>query len=109
RPEWTPSTVDLITLYLRRAEARRAEADRGVQVSLAALREAMNLEPQLCSRIADEPIPQPEVRVCREEILAAALERRGESIEAGAATEVAGLEAHAQAKSCRRGSLHTFA
>jgi outer membrane protein TolC len=109
RPEWTPATVDLITLYLRRAEARRAEADRGVQVSLAALREAMNLEPVVCLRIADEAIPQPEVRVCREEILAAALARRGESIEAGMATEAAGLEADAQARSCRRGSVRTFA
>jgi outer membrane protein TolC len=109
RPEWTPTTVDLITLYLRRAEARRAEADHGVQVSLAALCEAMNLGPLLCLRIADELIPQPEVRVCREEILPAALARRGESIKASAATEVAGLEPDAQAKSCRRGSVRTFA
>src|SRR5262249_48815907 len=95
--------------YLRRAEARRAEADRGVQMSLAVLREAMNLEPRLCLRIADEPIPQPEVRVCREEILAAAVARRGEAIEASMATEVVDLEAAPQAKSCRRGSVQPFA
>ncbi len=109
RPEWTPATVDVVTLYLRRAEARRAEADRGVQMSLAALREAMSLDPLFCLNIADELIPQPEVRVCREEILAAALARRGESIEAGVIADVAGLEIDAQAKSCRRGSVRTFA
>ncbi|HEY7154421.1 MAG TPA: TolC family protein [Gemmataceae bacterium] len=109
RPEWTAATVDLVTLYLRRAEARRAEAERGVQMSLAALREAMNIDPLLCLNIADEPIPQPAVRVCREEILAAALARRGESIEANVVADVAGLEIDAQAKSCRRGSVRTFA
>ncbi|HEY7314278.1 MAG TPA: hypothetical protein VH643_33310 [Gemmataceae bacterium] len=109
RPEWTPATVDLIELYLRRAEARVAESDRGVQVSLAALREAMNVEPQVCLRIADEAIPQPAVRVCREEILTAAVARRGEAIEAAVAVDVVGLESDAQAKTCRRGAIRTFA
>ena len=38
RPEWTATTVDLITLYLRRAEAQRAKALGGINLSLAALR-----------------------------------------------------------------------
>jgi outer membrane protein TolC len=109
RPEWTPATVDLVTLYVRRAEARRTEADRGVQMSLAALREAMNLAPLVCLRIADEPIPQPKVKVCREEILAAALSRRGEAIEASLAVEVVGLEADAQGRNRRQGARRTFA
>jgi outer membrane protein TolC len=109
RPEWTDATVDLVTLYLRRAEARKAEAERGVEVSLAALREAMGVEPGACLPIADEPIPQPDVRVCRAEIVAAALAQRGEAIQANTAAEVVGLEADAQGHNHRRGVVRTFA
>jgi hypothetical protein len=109
RPEWTTATVDLITLYLRRTEARRAEADRGIALALAAVREALGLEPTACFTIADEPIPQPVVQVCHEDIIAAALARRGEVIEANLASEAAVLEIDAQAARCRRGPVHTFA
>jgi outer membrane protein TolC len=108
RPEWTAATVDLITLYLRRTEARRAEADRGISLSLAAVREALNLAPTVCLNIADEPIPQPAVTVCREDILAAALTRRGESIETDLTAEAAALEIDAQAARIRR-VVNTFA
>lgn len=109
RPEWSPTTVDLITLYLRRTEARKVEAERGIALSLAALREALNLEPAVCLTIVEEAIPQPQVRVCREEILAAAAARRGEVIEASLASEVAALETDIQATRCRRGPTNTFA
>ncbi|HZV04533.1 MAG TPA: hypothetical protein VE999_05540 [Gemmataceae bacterium] len=109
RPEWTAATVDLVTLYLRRIEARRAEAERGIALSLAALREALFLEPTVCLNIAEEPIPQPAVHVCREDIIAAAAARRGEVIEASAASEAAALETDVQATFCRRGSINTFA
>ncbi len=108
RPEWTAATVDLITLYLRRTEARRAEADRGISLSLAAVREALNLAPTVCLNIADEPIPQPAVTVCREDILAAALTRRGESIETDLTAEAAALEIDAQVARIRR-VVNTFA
>jgi hypothetical protein len=109
RPEWTAATVDLITLYLRRIEARHVEAQRGIALSLAALRESLFLEPTVCLNIADEPIPQPAVRVCREDIIAAAVARRGELIEASAASEAATLEIDVQASFCRRGPINTFA
>jgi hypothetical protein len=109
RPEWTVATVDLITLYLKRAEARRAEADRGVSLALAAVREALALPPTVCLTIADEPIPQPAVHVCREDILAAAAARRGEVIMANLASEATVLETDVQATRCRRGAVNTFA
>jgi hypothetical protein len=109
RPEWTAATVDLVTLYLRRTEARRAEAERGIALALAAVREAMGLEPTVCFTIADEPIPQPMVQVCHEDIIAAAVARRSEVIEANLASEAAVLEIDAQAARCRRGPVHTFA
>ena len=109
RQEWTSTTVDLITLYLRRSEARLAEADRGIALSLAALREALALEPCVRLNIADEPIPQPAVQVCREDIIAAAVARRGEIIEANLASDAAALETDAQAARCSRGAVNTFA
>lgn len=109
RPEWTAATVDLITLYLRRTEARRTEAERGIALAVAALRESLNLEPTVCVNIADEPIPQPVVQVCREDIIAAAVARRGEVIEASLASDAAALEADVQATLCSRRPVHTFA
>lgn len=109
RPESTTATVDLITLYLRRMEARRAEADRGIAVALAAVRESLSLEPSVCLNIADEPIPQPAVQPCHDEIIAAAAARRGEVIEASLVSEAAALETDVQATRCRRGPVNTFA
>lgn len=109
RPEWTTATVDLITLYLHRAEARRAEANRGLALSLAALRESLDLGPEVCLNVADEPIPQPAVSVCREEIIAAAVARRGEAIQANLAVEVGDLEIQAQAKHRHERPVNTFA
>jgi outer membrane protein TolC len=109
RTEWTATTVDLITLNLRRIEARRAEADRGVFLAVAAVREALGLGPAACFTIADEPIPQPAVQVCHEDIIAAAAARRIEVIEANLASEAAVLETDAQAARCRRRPVHTFA
>ncbi len=108
RKEWSMATVNLITLYLRRVEARRAEADRGVALALAAVREAMGLDLGVCFTIAEEPIPQPQVQVSHEDILAAAA-RRSEIIEASLAAEAAELETDAQAARCRRGPVNTFA
>lgn len=109
RPEWTAATVDLITLYLRRTEAKQAEADRGIALSLAAVREALGFEPTVCLNIADEPIPQPAVQVCRADILSATVARRGEVIEASLASEAAVLEIDVQAAHCRRRPVNTFA
>ncbi|HTU19996.1 MAG TPA: hypothetical protein VMG10_18170 [Gemmataceae bacterium] len=109
RPEWSAATVDLITLYLKRAEARRAEAERGAAMALASVREGLALEPAVCLNIADEPIPQPRVHVCREEILATALARRSEVIGSSLVSQSAALETEAQDAYCRRNVFHTFA
>jgi outer membrane protein TolC len=107
--EWTSATVDLVTLNLRRIEARRTEADRGISLALAALRESINVEPIVPLEVAEEPIPQPSVQVSREAVLAAAAARRGEVIEANLASEAAILEVDVQGTRCRRGPVNTFA
>ncbi len=107
--EWSVSPVDLVTINLRRTEARHAEAERGIALALAALREAMGLDLTVCFTIADEPIPQPVVRVSHEEILEAAATRRSEVVAANLASEATVLETDAQAARCRRGAVNTYA
>jgi outer membrane protein TolC len=96
--EWTTSTVDKITLYLRLAETRQAEAGRGIERALAALREAMGLPPEMPLGVALGHLPSPQVTVNREEIVSLALARRGELVQARTAAEVVELEVEAQGK-----------
>lgn len=107
--EWTTATVDLITLYVRRIEARRVETERGIVLALAAVREALGLEPTDCFAIAEEALPHPVVKVCHEDIIAAATTRRSEIIEANLASEATALEIDVQGARCRRGPVNTFA
>jgi outer membrane protein TolC len=98
--EWTTSTVDKITLYLRLAETRQAEATRGIDRATAALREAMGVPPEYAVQVAEGRLPSPTLSVNRAEIVALALERRGELIQATTAAEVVDLEITAQGKTC---------
>jgi len=98
--EWTTSTVDKITLYLRLAEGRQAEANRGIERATAALREAMGLPLEMPLRVAEGRLPSPTVPVNREELVNLALARRGELLQATTAAEVIDLEVAAQGKSC---------
>jgi outer membrane protein TolC len=95
--QWSESTVDKISLYLGQAESRQAEARRGVDLALAALREAIGLGPDCCLRVADETLPQAQAQVCRDELIALALARRGEIVQATTLAEVFRLEIDAQA------------
>jgi outer membrane protein len=106
--EWTTSTVDKINIYLRLAEIRQAEASRGRQRAHAALREAMGVPPEQAIRLALEPMPVPQLDISREQVVAEALARRGEVIEANTASEVVCLEVKAQGTSCRP-TFRTFA
>jgi outer membrane protein TolC len=106
--EWTTSTVDKITLYMRLAETRQAEAIRGRQRANAALREAIGVPPDVPVRVAIEPMPVPKLQLSREQIVAEALARRGEVIEANTANEVVCLEVKAQGTTCRP-TFRTFA
>jgi outer membrane protein TolC len=106
--EWTTSTVDKIAVYLRLAETKQAEAARGVERALAALREAMGVEAGFCFDLADQRLPDVRVEVCRDAILQEALARRGEMSQALTASEVTRLEIAAQGKS-HLPTMRTFA
>jgi outer membrane protein TolC len=96
----TKNDVEKTEAYLRLAEARRYEATRGAAVALAALREAMGVGPDYPLDVAATELPAPEFQVSRAEVLAQALARRGELVQATNAAEAIALEADAQETSC---------
>jgi outer membrane protein TolC len=98
--EWTTSTVDKITAYQRLAQTKQADATRGIERATAALKEAMGVAPELPVQIGDDQLPSPRVEVNREQIVALALVRRGELVQANTAAEVVELEVKAQGTTC---------
>lgn len=99
--EWTTSTVDKITIYLQLADVRKAEALRGIDRANAALREAMGVGPETAVEVTEQTLPVPNANPKREEIVAMALARRGELVQAVTAAEVTDLEIAAQGKTFR--------
>jgi outer membrane protein TolC len=107
--EYTTSTLDKITLYLKLAETRQAEAARGIDRATAALNEAMGLDPQCPTVLAETTLPTPHTNATRDQIVMLALARRGEIVQANTARDVVDLEATAQDRLCFRPTTHTFA
>lgn len=107
--QYTTSTLDKITLYLKIAEARQADAARGRDRALAALNEAMGLDPQTPTELAETSLPNPKVDVTRDQIVMLAVARRGELVQATTAREVVDLEACAQDRLIFRPTAFTFA
>jgi outer membrane protein TolC len=108
-PRLSAVSADLILMYLRRAEVKEAEAERGLGAAVAALREAMGVDPAGCFTVADEPLPDPQVQVCRADVLARALARRAELIQAVSASDSFVLEVEAQGRTRRPGVVRTLA
>jgi outer membrane protein TolC len=99
--DWTTSTVDKITIYLQLADVHKSEALRGIDRATAALREAMGVGPETLVEVAEQTLPVPSVTAQRDEIVALALNRRGELVQVTTAARVADLEITAQGKSFR--------
>jgi outer membrane protein TolC len=95
-------------LYLRLAQARQVEAEDGVERGLAALKEAIGLGGSCRLETPSDRLPRPQRRPVREEVVAAALARRGEQIRAGAFVQIARLEVAAQGTRCTP-RMQTFA
>ena len=92
----TSGDVQRATVYTRLAQAKRVQASQGVKRALAALREAVGLEPDVNLDIPPGRLPEMMAQLSRDEIVAAALARRGEMIRAGIFVEVTCLEVEAQ-------------
>src|SRR5262249_47474016 len=76
----TDGDVKRTTVYLRLARAKQVQAAQGVKRALAALREAIGLGPEVCLDVPPAPLPEVAVRPCLDEVITAALARRGELV-----------------------------
>ncbi len=86
-------------VYLRLAQGRRVQATQGAKRALLALRESLGLGPECAVDVPASQLSVPEGRPTRDEVVAAALSRRGELIQARVFAQVSGLEVNAQASS----------
>ena len=92
----TQMTVDNFMVALGEARGRLIHAESGVELGRAALREAMGLEPGSRVDSADEVLPDFNVSMKREIIIAHAVTRRGEVHLAQMGAEATQLEVCAQ-------------
>jgi outer membrane protein TolC len=102
------NNLDQILTYQLLAESRLVDAQRGAERSLAALREAMGVEPGCKIEITQSGLPVPRVELTRDQVIQMALGRRGELTQAVNVAEVLALEVDAQGTSCLL-SFRTFA
>jgi outer membrane protein TolC len=105
----TSAEVNRTSVYLRLAQTRQTQAAQGVKRALVALREAIGLEPGVALDVPSGPLPEPEVTPSRDEIVRAALARRGELAQAGIFAQIACLEVEAQASNAHKRKMETFA
>jgi outer membrane protein TolC len=96
-------------VYMLAIEGRRETAAEGVARALAALREAMGLPADACIDVADTRLPDRDVKVCRDEVIALTLARRGEILQATTAAEVTDYEVKAQDAKRFAPTARTFA
>lgn len=104
----TTSDVDKLSIYLDLAETRRIQAANGVERALAALKEAVGLDGACRINIPDGKLPEPNARPSREIVVALALDRRPELIQANCLVELTCLEIDAQRSKTNR-KVETFA
>jgi outer membrane protein TolC len=83
-------------IFITAIEGRRETGVTGVGRALAALREAIGLPADAPIDVGDAGLPDLNPKVSREDVIAQALARRGELIQATTAGEATGLEIKAQ-------------
>jgi outer membrane protein TolC len=110
-PDYVVTDVDLDRLAAGTdlVRLKEIEASQGVKRAGAALREAMGVGPHYCLVLAGAELPPLQEGLCRDELIALALSRRGEMIQAVTAREVTQLEVDAQGTGCLAPSKRTFA
>ena len=92
----TRSDVDKLDVYIALAETKQVEATQGVQRAVAALREAMGVGLDSGLEPIEDTIPFVKRDIDRNEMVALALARRGEMVQAGTVAGVVDLEVQAQ-------------
>jgi hypothetical protein len=104
----TDADVRRATVVLHMAKSKQIQAALGVKRALAALKEAIGLGPEACLDVPPGRLPEPSVRPCLGDSVAAALARRGELVQASVLAQVTCLEVEAQGTSTHR-KMETFA
>lgn len=100
---------NLVRSFLQTLDGRVSEAEQGELRALAALRESMGVGPEFEVVLPNSDLPCPHVVApTLSELIAAALARRGEMIQATAFADVVCLEIDAQETS-HRPTMRTFA
>lgn len=101
RPDVKRWNVEQIEVYIKVAQGRRQEALEGIERARAGLREAMGVPVDFAFDVADVKLPDLNPAVDQGQVLALALDRRGEISQAAVAFDIVSYEAKAQATSCR--------
>jgi len=105
----TQIDVDTLDLQIAFFEARRAEASVGIDRAGSALREAIGVGLDDTLTLNQQArLPDPVYQLDQRQLIAFALERRGEMVQANSAEQVTALEVDAQQRS-RKLSVKTFA
>jgi outer membrane protein TolC len=104
----TQNDVERTEVYLALAQLKMEEAETGAARALAGLREAMGVGPNFAFQIAGDQLPEPGVKVNKQEIISLALSRRAELTQASLSAQVTDLEVDAQGRS-RRKKVPTYA
>src|SRR5262249_33881461 len=102
------SDVQRTTVYLRMAGTRQIQASKGVDRALASLKEAIGLDACVSVDVPAGQLIEPVVHLDRDEVVAAALTRRGDLVQAGVTADATCLEVAAQDSSLRK-RMNTFA
>jgi outer membrane protein TolC len=105
----TREDQEKVAIRLLRARARLEETTQGEQRALSALREAMGLGPDCPVAPADARLLDADPEVDLPTVIALALARRGEMIQAANAAQVTGYEVDAQASRLLSPTVRTFA
>jgi hypothetical protein len=107
-PDLSPVSLAKAKLFLSLARTKQAEAHRGSQLAMDGLREAMGVGPDCPFEIAFVRLPDPVRGVDKQQLVALAVSRRGEVIQADSAQNITALEIKAQSLT-RMAKGHTSA
>jgi outer membrane protein TolC len=104
----TAADVARALVYLRMAETKHIQASQGVKRAQIALREAIGLGPEVVIDAVPDGLPETTNVPDRYAVVAVALARRGEIVQANALAQITCIEADAQATSLLQ-RMETFA
>ncbi len=103
------NTVDVLTSYVYQAQIRQAEAIAGIERAKAALREAMNVDPEYPIELPTDELPMVPVAITKDQVIQLAFAQRPELIQTAVATDLFRLEVCAQGAIRLTAQARTFA